>query len=69
MDEVATTGLQSLSVGLTLAQRRNLQAIVEGRSEGLIAPVCESLVDVGLVRRSGDKFVATNAGCYIVRWF
>ena len=69
MDEVATTGLQNLSLVLTPAQRRNLQAIVEGRSDGLIGPVCESLIDAGLVRRRGDKFVATNAGCYIVRLF
>ena len=69
MDKATITGLRNVYLGLTIAQRANLKAIVEGRHSGLIEPVCESLVDIGLLRRSGDKFVATATGLYVVSLF
>jgi hypothetical protein len=66
MDTATKARLRDVYLCLTIAQRANLKAVVEGRHSGLIEPVCESLVDVGLLRRSGDKFVATDAGSYVV---
>ena len=69
MDKTTSARLRDLCSCLTIAQRANLKAIVEGRHSGLIEPVCEGLVDVGLVRRSGVNFVATEAGRYVVTLF
>ena len=69
MDKATNACLQEKYRGLTIAQRENLKAIVEGRQARLIEPVCESLVDVGLLRRSGDRFVATDAGLFVVTLF
>ena len=69
MDKTTSARLRDVCSCLTLAQRANLQAIVEGRHSGLIEPVCESLVAIGLLRRSGDKFVATDTGLYVVSLF
>ena len=69
MDKAASARLHDMHLRLTIAQRANLKAVVEGRHSGLIEPVCESLVDVGLLRRSGNKFVATDNGCYVVTLF
>jgi len=68
MDKAASTRLHDVHLCLTIAQRSNLKAIVEGRHSGLIEPVCESLVDVGLVSRFGDKFVATGDGLFVVHY-
>ena len=69
MGKAASTRLHDVHLCLTIAQRSNLKAIVEGRHSELIEPVCESLVDVGLLRRSGDRFVATDAGLFVVTLF
>ena len=69
MDKAASARLHDVHLRLTIAQRANLKAVVDGRHSGLTEPVCESLVDVGLLRRSGDKFVATDSGCYVVTLF
>ena len=69
MDKAVSARLHDMHLRLTIAQRANLKAVVEGRHSGLIEPVCESLVDVGLLRRSGNKFVATDAGRYVVTLF
>jgi len=69
MDKTTSAHLRDLCSCLTIAQRSNLKAIVEGRHSGLIEPVCESLVDVGLLRRAGDQFVATDTGLYVVSLF
>ena len=69
MDTANKARLHDIYLCLTIAQRANLKAIVEGRHSGLIEPVCESLVDIGLLRRSGDKFVATATGLYVVSLF
>ena len=69
MDKATNASLQDKYKGLTIAQRANLKHIVEGRHSGLIQPVCESLVDAGLVIRSGDRFIATGAGLYVVTLF
>ena len=69
MDKAASARLHDVHLCLTIAQRANLTAIVEGRHSGLIEPVCESLVDAGLLRRSGDRFVATDAGLFVVTLF
>ena len=69
MDKTTSARLRDLCSCLTIAQRANLKAIVEGRHSELIGPVCESLVDFGLLRRSGDKFVATDTGLYVVTLF
>ena len=68
-DKTTSARLRDLCSCLTIAQRANLKAIVEGRHSGLIGPVCETLVDFGLLRRSGDKFVATDTGLYVVTLF
>ena len=69
MDKATSAVLQDKYRGLTIAQRANLKHIVECRHSGLIQPVCESLVDAGLVIRSGDRFIATGAGLYVVTLF
>ena len=69
MDTATKARLHDVYLCLTIAQRANLKAIVEGQHSGLIEPVCESLVDAGLVIRSGDRFVATGAGLYVVTLF
>ena len=69
MDKATSARLHDVRLCLTIAQRANLKAIVEGRQARLIEPVCESLVDVGLLRRSGDRFVATDAGLFVVTLF
>ena len=69
MDKAVSARLHDMHLRLTIAQRANLKAVVEGRHSGLIEPVCESLIDVGLLRRSGNKFVATDAGRYVVTLF
>jgi len=69
MDKAVSARLHDMHLRLTIAQRANLKHIVEGRHSGLIQPVCESLVDAGLVIRSGDRFIATGAGLYVVTLF
>ena len=65
MDTQTINSLQSTYMGLTMAQRWCLKAIVEGRTTQLIEPECQGLVALGLLRRSGISFVATNSGCYV----
>ena len=69
MDKAIAADLHSAYIGLTVTQRWCLKAIVEGRPFGIIEPACDSLVDIGLLRRSGNQFVATDAGCYIATLF
>ena len=69
MDKTTVVGLKRRCVGLTHAQRWCLKAIVEGRTTFLVEPACQSLVDVGLLRRAGNTFVATDAGCYVATLF
>ena len=69
MDKAVSARLHDMHLRLTIAQRANLKAIAEGRHSALIEPVCESLVDVGLVSRFGDKFVATGDGLFVVTLF
>ena len=69
MDKAASARLHDVHLCLTIAQRANLKAIAEGRHSALIEPVCESLIDVGMVIRSGDRFVATDAGLFVVTLF
>ena len=57
--------LRGIYQGLTPAQRAQLKAIVECQHEQRNAPVCESLVDLGLARLEGDKFIATEDGRYV----
>ena len=66
MDKATSARLNDAYSCLTIAQRANLKAIAEGRHSALIEPVCESLIDVGLVSRFGDKFVATGDGLFVV---
>jgi len=47
--------LRPIFQGLTLAKRAQLQAIVECRYRQLSAPVCESLVALGLARVQGSN--------------
>ena len=68
-DNARTAGLKRQCVGLTHARRWCLKAIVEGRTTFLVEPACQSLVDVGLLRRTGNTFVATYAGCYVATLF
>jgi hypothetical protein len=51
--------------GLTPAQLAQLAAIVEHDDQPLFRPICETLVDVGLIRRDGDRYVPTEDGRYI----
>jgi hypothetical protein len=69
MDKAAISGFHDAYLGLTIAQRRCLKAIIEAQNSALIEPVCQSLVDVGLVRRTGNKFVASDAGRFVVTLF
>ena len=69
MDTATKARLHDVYLCLTIAQRANLKAIAEGRHSALIEHVCESLVDVGLVSRFGDKFVATGDGLFVVTLF
>ena len=69
MDKATKAPLHDVYLCLTIAQRATLKAIEEFRNSGQIDPICESLVDAGLVRRSGDRFVATDGGCYVVTLF
>jgi hypothetical protein len=50
---------------LTPAQRDYLTKIAECHYQQLSAPVCESLVDLGLVRLDGKRFIATEDGRYV----
>ena len=68
MDKAASARLHDVHLCITSAQRANLKAIAEGRHSAPIQHVCESLVDVGLVSRFGDKFVATGDGLFVVHY-
>ena len=57
--------LRSIYQGLTPAQRAQLQGIVECQHQLLNASVCESLVDLGLARLEGNRFIATEDGRYV----
>lgn len=61
--------LRNVFYGLTLAQRRNLKAIVKAEAQQLSTPVCESLIDLGLAGREGDTLTATEDGHYIASLF
>ena len=50
------------SASLKRAERHHLRLILEGRSVGLTVAVCERLVALGLVRRDGDSYIATDDG-------
>ena len=50
------------SASLKRSERHHLKLILEGRSVGLTPAVCERLVALGLVRRDGDSYVATEDG-------
>jgi hypothetical protein len=56
---------RSLYLRLKRSERHHLKSIVEGRLAGLSAPVCESLIDLGLARRDGDALTATEDGQYV----
>ena len=43
-------------------ERHHLKLIIEGRLAGLTPEVCERLVSLGLVRRDGDSYIATDDG-------
>ena len=65
MDTTTLARLRDVFMGLTLAQRHNLKAVVEAKPQQLSTPVCESLIDLGLVRRDGDALIATEDGRYV----
>ena len=65
MDTGSTERRRSLYLLLTRSHRHHLKLIIEGRLTGLSAPVCERLVDLGLVRRDGKALVATEDGQYV----
>ena len=57
--------LRGIYHALTLTQRTQLKAIVECQHHQLSAPVCESLVALGLARFDGNMFIATEDGRYV----
>jgi len=61
--------LRSVHQGLTLGQRRYLKTIVESKPEVLSGTLCDTLVDLGLVRPDGDSFSATEDGRYVASLF
>ena len=65
MNVATLAHLQSVYLGLTLAQRRHLEVIVEAESQSLSDPVCKDLIDLALVSRDGDALRATEAGRYV----
>ena len=65
MDNATLARLRSVHQGLTLGQRHYLKVIVESSPEVLGRDLCETLVDLGLVRRDGESFIATEAGRYV----
>ena len=65
MDNETLARLRSVYQGLTLGQRHYLKVIVESSPEVLGLDLCETLVDLGLVRPDGDSFIATEAGRYV----
>ena len=51
--------------GNLLLKRReihHLKLIIEGRLTGLTVTVCERLIELGLVRRDGNLYIATEVG-------
>lgn len=69
MNIATLTGLRSIHQGLSLAQRAQLMAIVQGNIQHLTTPICESLVALELVRLDGNKYwnkyVATEDGRFV----
>jgi hypothetical protein len=61
MDKETLAYLRTAGLVLTLAQRPHLKTFVDSRLEPLDASICERLFDLGLVRRSGDALIATDA--------
>ena len=55
----------SVYARMTRAERHHLTQIIEGRLAGLRDAVCERLRDLGLARRDGISFVATEEGRYV----
>ena len=62
LDSISRARIGALSSVLKRPERHHLKLIVEGRSVGLTKAVCERLVELGLVRRDGDLYVATEDG-------
>jgi hypothetical protein len=65
VNKVTLARLHSVYIGLTPAERWHLKVIFEARLGPLNATVCERLIDLGLVRRDGDTFAATEGGRYV----
>ena len=69
MDLATLARLRNMYLGLTLAQRHHLQVIVKAESEQLSAPICEDLIELGLVRRNGNALTATEDGRFVASLF
>ena len=65
MDNETLARLRSVYQGLTLGQRHYLKVIVESSPEVLGLDLCETLVDLGLVRPDGEWLTATEEGRYV----
>ena len=65
MDNETLARLRSVYQGLTLGQRHYLKVIVEFSPEVLGLDLCETLVDLGLVRPDGESLTATEEGRYV----
>ena len=65
MDNETLARLRSVYQGLTLGQRHYLKVIVESSPEVLGLDLCETLVDLGLVRPDGESLTATEEGRYV----
>jgi len=65
MSMVAT--LHSVYFCLTLEQRRQLKSIIDGRTDPRNESTVATLILLGLVKRHGGAYVATESGCYVGR--
>jgi len=57
--------LRNINQHLTSTQRAQLVAIAQCHYQQLIAPICESLANLGLVRLDGNRYLTTEDGRYI----
>jgi len=57
--------LRNINQHLTSTQRAQLVAIAQCHYQQLIAPIRESLANLGLVRLDGNRYLTTEDGRYI----
>jgi hypothetical protein len=57
--------IRGIFQGLTPAQRAQLVVIVQHDDQPLIKPICENLVDLGLVLHDGDNYIPTEDGRFL----